>query len=104
MNFTGPLPVQFFFQAGYLARWANSFSSGVGVTVAAEGTDGVGVGVRVGTGITVFDGGLSSGDDEDSADGDTGLAGSPELQALTIENDKISTVIRAYWNCLRCIV
>ena len=51
MNFTGPLPVQLFFQAGYLARWANSFSSGVGVTVAAEGTDGVGVGVGVSVGI-----------------------------------------------------
>ena len=60
MNFTGPLPVQFFFQAEYLARCANSFGIGVGIAVAAGGTDGAGVGVGSGSGVSFVGEGSSS--------------------------------------------
>jgi glycerate kinase len=49
----------------------------------------------------VFGDGLSSCTGDDSGDGDAGMAGSLELQALATGKDKNITAISAFWKCLR---
>jgi len=76
---------------------------GVDVAAGVEVEVGVDVAPEVEVEVGVVGVGLSSDVGEDSGDGDAGPADSPELQALTISNDRIITVISAFGICPRHI-
>ena len=113
------------FSDGFISGLAVGFDAGTGVFVFGGGLgSGLAVGFDTGvsvfggdlgsgldsgsdadTGVSVFGGGLSSctGADSGDGDGDGVTIDSPELQALTTDKDKNSTIISAFWNCLRHI-